>query len=67
MEAPDQRGGPILNSEEIKSIFGNIPDILSVHTKIMVQRFCEMSPNELLVTGWFGSSAIKVGQKLLYW
>ena len=37
MEAPDQRGGPILNSEEMKSIFGNIPDILSVHTKIMVQ------------------------------
>ena len=56
MEAPDQKGGPILKTEEIKSIFGNIDDILSVHTKIMVQIFCEILPNELLVTGWFGSS-----------
>ncbi|XP_030432123.1 protein ECT2 isoform X1 [Gopherus evgoodei] len=29
-----QLGGPILAQEEIKTIFGSIPDILDVHTKI---------------------------------
>ena len=36
LEQPGQRGGPILEHEEIKRIFGNIPDILNVHTRIMV-------------------------------
>lgn len=35
LEQPGQRGGPILEHEEIKRIFGNIPDILNVHTRIM--------------------------------
>jgi hypothetical protein len=35
LEQPSQRGGAILSHEKIKTIFGNIPDILSVHTKIM--------------------------------
>ncbi|XP_023371529.1 protein ECT2 isoform X4 [Otolemur garnettii] len=34
LEEEGQRGGPILASEEIKTIFGSIPDIFDVHTKI---------------------------------
>ena len=37
LQQPSQRGGPILSLENIKSIFGNIPDILAVHTNIKVQ------------------------------
>ena len=31
-------GGPILSAEDSKSIFGNIPEILAVHQKIVVGR-----------------------------
>ncbi|XP_074047035.1 protein ECT2 [Macrotis lagotis] len=34
LEEEGQRGGPILAAEEIKAIFGSIPDIFDVHTKI---------------------------------
>ncbi|XP_028587425.1 protein ECT2 isoform X7 [Podarcis muralis] len=34
LEKEGQLGGPILAPEEIKTIFGSIPDILDVHTKI---------------------------------
>ncbi|XP_036611776.1 protein ECT2 [Trichosurus vulpecula] len=34
LEEEGQRGGPILAPEEIKAIFGSIPDIFDVHTKI---------------------------------
>ncbi|XP_069831280.1 protein ECT2 isoform X4 [Dendropsophus ebraccatus] len=34
LEKEGQVGGPILAPEEIKTIFGSIPDILDVHTKI---------------------------------
>uniref|UniRef100_F6VV30 Protein ECT2 n=2 Tax=Ornithorhynchus anatinus TaxID=9258 RepID=F6VV30_ORNAN len=34
LEEEGQRGGPILAPEEIKTIFGSIPDIFEVHTKI---------------------------------
>ncbi|XP_048460561.1 protein ECT2 [Rhincodon typus] len=34
LEQEGQLGGPILAQEEIKTIFGSIPDILDVHTKI---------------------------------
>ncbi|XP_021109906.1 protein ECT2 isoform X4 [Heterocephalus glaber] len=34
LEEEGQRGGPILAPEEIKTIFGSIPDIFDVHTKI---------------------------------
>ncbi|KAM9604738.1 protein ECT2 isoform 2-T3 [Trichechus inunguis] len=34
LEEEGQRGGPILVPEEIKTIFGSIPDIFDVHTKI---------------------------------
>ncbi|XP_061024341.1 protein ECT2 isoform X5 [Dama dama] len=34
LEEEGQRGGPILAQEEIKTIFGSIPDIFDVHTKI---------------------------------
>ncbi|XP_053315711.1 protein ECT2 isoform X1 [Spea bombifrons] len=34
LEKEGQVGGPILAQEEIKTIFGSIPDILDVHTKI---------------------------------
>nr|XP_060623499.1 protein ECT2 isoform X7 [Anolis sagrei ordinatus] len=34
LEQEGQLGGPILASEEIKTIFGSIPDILDVHIKI---------------------------------
>ncbi|KAB0389151.1 hypothetical protein E2I00_012034 [Balaenoptera physalus] len=36
LEEEGQRGGPILAPEEIKTIFGSIPDIFDVHTKIKV-------------------------------
>ncbi|XP_035032774.1 protein ECT2 isoform X2 [Hippoglossus stenolepis] len=34
MEKESQVGGPILAQEEIKTIFGSIPDIFDVHTRI---------------------------------
>ncbi|XP_067392621.1 protein ECT2 isoform X2 [Emydura macquarii macquarii] len=34
LEKEGQLGGPILAQEEIKTIFGSIPDIFDVHTKI---------------------------------
>ncbi|KAM5334637.1 protein ECT2 isoform 7-T8 [Glossophaga mutica] len=34
LEEEGQRGGPILAPEEIKTIFGSIPDIFDVHSKI---------------------------------
>ncbi|XP_077344088.1 protein ECT2 isoform X2 [Lithobates pipiens] len=34
LEKEGQVGGPILAQEEIKTIFGSIPDILDVHTKM---------------------------------
>ncbi|KAJ6660983.1 hypothetical protein lerEdw1_017003 [Lerista edwardsae] len=34
LEKEGQLGGPILAPEELKAIFGSIPDILDVHTKI---------------------------------
>eukprot|EP00062_Callorhinchus_milii_P000710 gi/632935175/ref/XP_007888125.1/ PREDICTED: protein ECT2 [Callorhinchus milii] len=34
LETEEQLGGPILAQEEIKTIFGSIPDILDVHTKM---------------------------------
>ena len=36
VERPQQRGGPILSAEDSKSIFGNIPEILTVHQNIVV-------------------------------
>ena len=38
LERLDQRGGPILSHEDIKSIFGNVPEILSVHRHLVVRR-----------------------------
>ncbi|XP_019853777.1 PREDICTED: protein ECT2-like [Amphimedon queenslandica] len=35
LATPGQRGGQLLTNENVKSIFGNIPDILRVHTDIM--------------------------------
>ena len=37
LEQEDQRAGPILAPEEIKTIFGSLPDILEVHHKIMIE------------------------------
>lgn len=42
LEKEGQLGGPILAQEEIKTIFGSIPDILDVHTKIKVS--CNFAP-----------------------
>lgn len=36
LEKEEQVGGPILAQEEIKTIFGSIPDIYEVHTRIKV-------------------------------
>ena len=36
LENPVHRGGPILDSEDVKSIFGNISEILGVHQKLVV-------------------------------
>ncbi|CAI8002154.1 Protein ECT2 [Geodia barretti] len=35
VERPQQRGGAILSAEDSKSIFGNIPEILTVHQNIV--------------------------------
>ena len=35
----DQRGGPLLAVEEIKTIFGSLPEILDVHQRILVSWF----------------------------
>lgn len=37
LEQEDQRAGPILAPEEIKTIFGSLPDILEVHHKMMME------------------------------
>ena len=37
LERTQQRGGPILSHEDIKSIFSNIHEILSVHRKLVVR------------------------------
>ncbi|XP_046854371.1 protein ECT2-like [Xenia sp. Carnegie-2017] len=37
LEQEDQRAGPILAAEEIKTIFGYLPDILQVHHQMMVE------------------------------
>ena len=44
LEEEGQRGGPILAPEEIKTIFGSIPDILDVHTNIYKFTFIENCP-----------------------
>ena len=40
LEQEDQRAGPILAPEEIKTIFASLPDILEVHHKMMVRSLC---------------------------
>lgn len=45
LEKEEQVGGPILAQEEIKTIFGSIPDIYDVHTRIK-------SDLEDLLTDW---------------
>jgi len=34
IEKTDQPGGPILDSQEVRAIFGGIPSIYNVHVKI---------------------------------
>ena len=36
LERPQQRGGPILSHEDSKNIFGNTPEILAVHQRLVV-------------------------------
>ncbi|NXR95470.1 ECT2 protein, partial [Hypocryptadius cinnamomeus] len=52
LEKEGQLGGPILAQEEIKTIFGSIPDILDVHTKI------KASYLEDLMINWTESKSI---------
>ena len=42
LEQEDQRAGPILAPEEIKTIFASLPDILEVHHKMMVRSLCNV-------------------------
>ncbi|XP_044523689.1 protein ECT2 isoform X3 [Gracilinanus agilis] len=51
LEEEGQRGGPILAPEEIKAIFGSIPDIFDVHTKIKEDL-------EVLIINWDESKSI---------
>lgn len=44
LEKEGQVGGPILAQEEIKTIFGSIPDIYAVHTRIKV-----VYPNDQII------------------
>ncbi|NXA51463.1 ECT2 protein, partial [Nothocercus julius] len=55
LEKEGQLGGPILAQEEIKTIFGSIPDILDVHIKIKA-RFSE--DLEDLMMNWTESRSI---------
>ena len=45
LEKEGQVGGPILAQEEIKTIFGSIPDIYDVHRKIKVSLFLSTHEN----------------------
>uniref|UniRef100_A0A3Q3WC29 Uncharacterized protein n=1 Tax=Mola mola TaxID=94237 RepID=A0A3Q3WC29_MOLML len=56
LEKEGQVGGPILAQEEIKTIFGSIPDIYEVHTRIKIEL-------EELLTDW--SEARSVGDIFL--
>ena len=38
LEQPQQRGGPIISHGDIKGIFANIPDILTVHQRLVVRK-----------------------------
>lgn len=49
LEEEGQRGGPILAPEEIKTIFGSIPDIFDVHTKIKVNFICQVGRNSFWI------------------
>lgn len=51
LEKEGQLGGPILAQEEIKTIFGSIPDILDVHIKIKVSSWFSLS-GEALIQTW---------------
>uniref|UniRef100_A0A3Q0R4B0 Epithelial cell transforming 2 n=1 Tax=Amphilophus citrinellus TaxID=61819 RepID=A0A3Q0R4B0_AMPCI len=51
LEKEGQVGGPILAQEEIKTIFGSIPDIYEVHTRIK-------SDLEELLTDWSESRSV---------
>ncbi|NP_001088296.1 epithelial cell transforming 2 S homeolog [Xenopus laevis] len=57
LEKEGQLGGPILAQEEIKTIFGSIPDILDVHTnikghleKLMIDWADSKSVGEIILT-----------------
>ena len=66
LQQPSQRGGPILSLENIKNIFGNIPDILAVHTNIKVW----LSGDTLChncVSDWLRAADSSMDSRLLYW
>lgn len=70
LERPQQRGGQILSHEDIKSIFGNIPEILAVHKELVVSSTQPLV--QLLLTVCFVTvcrvalkSSCLIGQRLL--
>ncbi|KFV80679.1 Protein ECT2 [Struthio camelus australis] len=60
LEKEGQLGGPILAQEEIKTIFGSIPDILDVHTKIKASFFLNWTENRSI-----GDIILKYSKDLL--
>ncbi|KFO69313.1 Protein ECT2 [Cuculus canorus] len=59
LEKEGQLGGPILAQEEIKTIFGSIPDILDVHTKIKARyNFSLVEDLEELMINWTENKSI---------
>ncbi len=53
LERPQQRGGQILSHEDIKSVFGNIPEILTVHQELVVSSMQCVAHGYLLLTLYF--------------
>lgn len=66
LQQPSQRGGPILSQENIKSIFGNIPDILAVHTNIKVQVVGDTLCHNC-ISDWLRAADSTMDSRLLYW
>ena len=58
MERLDLRGGPILSHADIKSIFGNTPEILSVHRRLVVSLVLNCSMMYLLSSHDFDFGAV---------
>lgn len=68
LEKEGQLGGPILAPEEIKTIFGSIPDILDVHVKMKVSfKICHISLSSELPHFWLSICSCDSEKKWFYY